>query len=50
MFPKFSVLDLAPVLEGETPADAFRHSRDLIQVAEKCGSSPKDVLDFYVKM
>jgi len=37
MFPKFSVLDLAPVLEGETPADAFRHSRDLIQVAEKCG-------------
>lgn len=37
MLPKLSVLDLAPVLEGETPADAFRHSRDLIQVAEKSG-------------
>ncbi|MED3660764.1 LLM class flavin-dependent oxidoreductase [Ureibacillus sp. FSL K6-8385] len=37
MHPKLSVLDLAPVLEGETPADAFRHSRDLIQAAEKFG-------------
>ncbi len=37
MLPKLSVLDLAPVLEGETPADAFLHSRALIQLAEKCG-------------
>ncbi|MGD9601418.1 MAG: LLM class flavin-dependent oxidoreductase [Gammaproteobacteria bacterium] len=32
-----SVLDLAPVPEGATPADAFRHSRDLAQHAERWG-------------
>lgn len=37
MYPKLSVLDLAPVLEGETPADSFRHSRALIQAAEQYG-------------
>ncbi|OXS69930.1 LLM class flavin-dependent oxidoreductase [Priestia filamentosa] len=34
---KFSVLDLAPVNEGSTPADAFRNSLDLVQHAEKWG-------------
>ncbi|MED3728613.1 LLM class flavin-dependent oxidoreductase [Priestia filamentosa] len=34
---KFSVLDLAPVNEGSTPADAFRNSLDLAQHAEKWG-------------
>ncbi len=33
----FSVLDLAPVVEGGTAADAFRNSRDLAQHAEKLG-------------
>ena len=33
----FSVLDLAPVAEGETPADALRHARDLAQHAEAWG-------------
>ncbi|MCY8234594.1 LLM class flavin-dependent oxidoreductase [Priestia endophytica] len=34
---KFSVLDLAPVNEGSTPADAFRNSLDLAQHAEEWG-------------
>jgi luciferase family oxidoreductase group 1 len=33
----FSVLDLAPVPVGKTPADAFRHSLDLAQHAEDWG-------------
>src|SRR4051812_15113437 len=33
----FSVLDLAPVAEGSTPADALRNSRDLAQHAERLG-------------
>jgi luciferase family oxidoreductase group 1 len=33
----FSVLDLAPVTEGGTAADAFRNSRDLAQHAESLG-------------
>ncbi|MEO8200597.1 MAG: LLM class flavin-dependent oxidoreductase [Gemmatimonadota bacterium] len=33
----FSILDLAPVIEGETPADAFRNSLDLAQHAERWG-------------
>lgn len=33
----FSVLDLAPVTAGGTPADAFRNSLDLAQHAEKWG-------------
>ena len=32
-----SVLDLAPVSEGKTPADAFRNARDLAQHAERLG-------------
>lgn len=32
-----SVLDLAPVPQGKRPADAFRHSLDLAQHAEKWG-------------
>ncbi|MEH7399475.1 LLM class flavin-dependent oxidoreductase [Gottfriedia acidiceleris] len=32
-----SVLDLAPVVEGSTPADAFKNSLDLAQHAEKWG-------------
>ena len=35
--PPFSVLDLAPVPEGLTPADALRHARDLAQHAERWG-------------
>lgn len=34
---KFSVLDLAPVLEGGTPADSFKNSLDLAQNVEKWG-------------
>lgn len=34
---RLSVLDLAPVAEGETPADSFRHSVDLAQTAEQYG-------------
>ncbi len=34
---KYSVLDLCPVVEGATPADAFRNSRDLAQHAERLG-------------
>lgn len=37
MLPKLSVLDLAPVLEGETPKETFLHSKALIEHAEKCG-------------
>ncbi|TSI08578.1 LLM class flavin-dependent oxidoreductase [Lysinibacillus sp. BW-2-10] len=37
MVPKLSVLDLAPVLEGETPAESFINSRELIQHVEKHG-------------
>lgn len=33
----FSVLDLAPVAEGSTPADALRNSRDLARRAEALG-------------
>jgi len=33
----FSVLDLAPIAEGATAADAFRNSRELAQHAEKLG-------------
>ena len=33
----FSVLDLSPVPVGSTAADAFRHSRELAQHAEKFG-------------
>jgi luciferase family oxidoreductase group 1 len=32
-----SVLDLATIVEGETPADAFRRSVELAQLAEKLG-------------
>lgn len=34
---KLSVLDLAPVLQGQTPADTFRHSQALAQAAEGWG-------------
>jgi luciferase family oxidoreductase group 1 len=33
----FSVLDLAPVVQGSTPADALRNSLDLAQHAERWG-------------
>lgn len=33
----FSVLDLCPVPQGGTPADAFRNSLELAQLAEKSG-------------
>src|ERR671937_1600609 len=33
----FSILDLCPVPEGSTPADAFRNSLDLAQHAERWG-------------
>ena len=36
----FSVLDLAPVAEGSTPADALRNSLDLAQQTEKFGYTP----------
>ena len=35
--PPFSILDLAPVPEGLTPADALRHARDLARHAEAWG-------------
>src|SRR3954453_13330610 len=35
--PLFSILDLSPVVEGGTPADAFRNSFDLAQHAERWG-------------
>ncbi|MRX70753.1 MsnO8 family LLM class oxidoreductase [Bacillus lacus] len=34
---KYSVLDLAPVIEGSTPAESFKHTMDLAQHAEKWG-------------
>ncbi|RNC99193.1 LLM class flavin-dependent oxidoreductase [Lysinibacillus halotolerans] len=37
LLPKLSVLDLAPVLEGQTPANSFQNSRELILTAEKSG-------------
>ncbi len=33
----YSVLDLAPIVEGSTAAEAFRHSLDLAQHAERWG-------------
>src|SRR5580698_9327015 len=35
--PRFSSLDLCPIPEGGTAADAFRHSLDLAQHAETWG-------------
>src|ERR671910_523881 len=35
--PALSILDLAPVPQGSTPADALRNSRDLAQHAEQWG-------------
>jgi luciferase family oxidoreductase group 1 len=35
--PAFSVLDLAPVVQGATPADALRNSLDLAQHVERWG-------------
>src|SRR6516165_2575124 len=35
--PVLSVLDLAPVVQGSTPADALRHSVELAQLAERRG-------------
>jgi luciferase family oxidoreductase group 1 len=35
--PVFSILDLAPVTEGSSPADALHHSLDLAQHAERWG-------------
>jgi luciferase family oxidoreductase group 1 len=37
MTPRFSVLDLAPVREGGTIAEAFRNSVDLVRHAERWG-------------
>lgn len=37
LLPKLSVLDLAPVLEGSTPAESFQNSRELIQAVESYG-------------
>src|SRR3954470_19135159 len=33
----FSILDVAPIVEGATPADALRNSLDLAQHAERWG-------------
>src|SRR5580700_5084741 len=35
--PRFSILDLCPIPEGGTAADAFRHSLDLAQHVERWG-------------
>jgi luciferase family oxidoreductase group 1 len=35
--PPFSILDLAPVAQGSTPADALRNSLDLARSAERLG-------------
>jgi luciferase family oxidoreductase group 1 len=35
--PALAVLDLAPVSEGKTPADAFKNARDLAQHVERWG-------------
>ncbi|MDN4480964.1 LLM class flavin-dependent oxidoreductase [Demequina muriae] len=37
MSARLSVLDLAPIAPGETPADSFRHSVALAQAAEAAG-------------
>jgi luciferase family oxidoreductase group 1 len=37
MTPPLSVLDLAPIVEGSTPADALRNSLDLAQHVEQWG-------------
>ncbi|MUT67200.1 LLM class flavin-dependent oxidoreductase [Paenibacillus sp. NEAU-GSW1] len=34
---KLSILDQSPVFEGETPADAFNHTVELVQQAERLG-------------
>ncbi|MFJ8065265.1 LLM class flavin-dependent oxidoreductase [Psychrobacillus sp. NPDC096426] len=34
---KYSVLDLAPIIEGATPTEAFQNTKDLAQHAEKWG-------------
>lgn len=34
---KLSVLDLAPVIEGSEPAESFKNSVELVQLAEKLG-------------
>jgi luciferase family oxidoreductase group 1 len=34
---RYSLLDLAPVVEGQTPRDALRHAADLAQKAESWG-------------
>ena len=34
---KLSVLDLAPVVEGSTPSEAFKNTLDLAQHTEKWG-------------
>ena len=34
---EFAVLDLVPVSEGKTPADALRNARDLAQHVERWG-------------
>ena len=34
---ELAVLDLAPVSEGKTPADAFKNARDLAQHVERWG-------------
>ena len=36
-FPALSVLDLAPVGQGSTPADALHHAADLASVVERLG-------------
>lgn len=36
---KYSILDLAVITEGQSPADAIRNSRDLARQAEKMGYS-----------
>ncbi|MEI6117586.1 MAG: MsnO8 family LLM class oxidoreductase, partial [Burkholderiales bacterium] len=33
----YSILDLSPIPEGSTAADALNNSRDLAQHAERCG-------------
>src|SRR4051812_30295517 len=35
--PTLSVLDLAPVADGSSPAEALRHSIELAQVVERLG-------------
>src|SRR5215207_4070120 len=37
MSTRYSLLDLAPIAIGSTPADAFRNSLDLAQHAERWG-------------